>query len=234
MKESCKKWTVFFRNKIKGNYPRWPSEPMIKLLFGDYLLNRVNIPNNAAILDVGCGFGNNLLPFQERGMSCYGVEITKEISKVAEAAIRSRGYNSAVKVGSNRSIPFKDNSFDLLISSGVIHYEASEDHIHDALKEYCRILKPKGALFVATTGPQADLFKRAKKLKPHHYRIKNYDFRDGQEFFFFENQRYLHDLLQSYFMTIETGQVTEKLMKLTVDSLIAVCQTKLQAKGAGK
>lgn len=227
MDEQSKKWDKFCADKVKTNYPRWPLEPMVKLLFGDYLFNKVKIPDQAAVLDVGCGFGNNLLPFLDKGCSCFGVEITENICKIAKAALRNRGFNATFKVGHNRSIPFKDGSFDILIAAGVIHYECCAQDIHLALKEYCRVLKPNGTLFLSTTGPKHDFYKRAQKNSPHHYEIKNFDFRNGKDFFFFENKKYLHKVLKSHFNIIETGCVTEELMKFTIDQLLAVCKNKI-------
>ena len=33
------KWKRFHENKVKGNYPKWPSKPMIKSLFALEHLN---------------------------------------------------------------------------------------------------------------------------------------------------------------------------------------------------
>ncbi len=226
MEEPYKKWTDFYQYKSKEDFPRWPIEHIVKLFFGDYLTNKINIPKNASILDVGCGFGNNLLPFLLKGLTCYGTEVTEEISKIAEAVLYDRGFKVTIKIGSNRKLPFEDGLFDIVISSGVIHYEGRKEQIEEALREYSRVLKPKGVLFISTTGPAHDLFKKAKKVGPHRYQIQDYDFRNSQVFFFFENEKYLQNILKPYFKIVETGQVQERLMKRMIDTLIAVCQIK--------
>ena len=82
----------------------------------------------------------------------------------------------------------------------------------------------RGALYLSTVGPEHEIFKRSEPLGDHRYRIKNFDFRDGQEFFFFDNEQHLKSCLRSIFEDVETGQVTEKLMTLPLDFLIGVCR----------
>ena len=57
------KWSNFHQDKQKSNYPSWPVEAMVKLLFGSYLKEKPKLEKGMRVLDVGCGFGNNLLPF---------------------------------------------------------------------------------------------------------------------------------------------------------------------------
>lgn len=221
------KWSRFYKKKVKEEFPSWPMDHMVKLFFGDYLKNKINIPNNTTVLDIGCGFGNNLLPFLFKGYKCYGTEVSDDITSIAKAALRKRGYKAIIRVGNNRNIPFTSNMFDIVISSGVIHYEVSKKNIDKTLSEYCRVLKPKGALFISTTGSSHDLFKKSKKIASHRYKIMDYDFRNSQTFFFFESEKYLQQILKPYFKIIETGQVNEKLMKKTIHTLVAICQIKI-------
>ena len=58
----------------------------------------------------------------------------------------------------------------------------------------------------------------------HRYLIRNFGFRDGQEFFFFDNERYLEYYCKKIFSDVETGRVTEQLMNLPLDFFIAVCR----------
>ena len=52
---------------IDKNYPSWPSEIMLKILNGNYLKTKnIEINNKTRVLDIGCGFGNNLLPFLKK------------------------------------------------------------------------------------------------------------------------------------------------------------------------
>jgi len=225
MSDQGKNWTNFHLNKVEGNYPIWPIESMVKVLFGDYLSNGKLVFNNKTkVLDVGCGFGNNLMPFLVRGCECHGVEISDEICKLTKDIISERGFNDVpIATGHNRSLPFKKNKFDLLLSNGVIHYESNKINYLSALEEYSRVLKPGGGLFLMTTGPKHDLYQKAKPLGSHQFEIQNYDFRDGNRFFFVSEQKYLKNLLEKYFIDVEIGRETQELMGSTYDAFFAYC-----------
>ena len=88
-------------------------------------------------------------------------------------------------------MPFKDNFFDLIFSINVLHYENSEKNIIKSLKEYKRVLKKNGSVIVFTVGPEHNIFKKSKPLGNHIYEIRNWDFRNGEKYFYFENLKNL-------------------------------------------
>lgn len=221
------KWSKEFQRQSRvRQYPKWPNEAMLKVLFGGS--NYLQIPYKPApdwrVLDIGCGFANNLVPFADIGCECHGVDLHPQIAEQTQALMDERGYKVTLGVGSNRSLPFPDEHFDLLLSINTLHYEGSEQNIRAALAEFKRVLKPGGGVYISTVGPEHEIFKRAELLGNHRYRMRNYDFRDGQEFFFFESESYLRHYAEQLFPSVETGRVTEKLMKLPLDFLIALCR----------
>ncbi len=218
-------WSIFHQEKAKSNYPTWPVEVMVKVLFGSYLKEKPDLTKGMNVLDIGCGFGNNLLPFYLKGMNCHGVELTEEILAVTRKALGEKGIHDIdLKPGHNRSLPYPDGHFDLIISNNVLHYEADEANLHAGLKEYNRVLKKGGHLFLMTVAPEHDIYKRAKVLNNHIYEIQNYDFRNGQKYFYFDTLKYLESYLTQYFSTLELGQVTEKLMTQSLDFFISVAK----------
>lgn len=217
-------WSRFHSDRIKGNYPRWPNEAMLKVLFGSYSARPLKPQPGWQVLDVGCGFGNNLVPFADLGCECHGIEIHDEISALAGEALAARGYKAGIRTGSNRALPYGDRSFDLVLSVNTIHYEGSEALVLAALHEFRRVLRPGGLLFLSTAGPAHDICVRAQPLEKRVYRIRDYDFRDGQEFFFFDDEQDLKNYCSREFGEVETGRVTERLFTATVDHVIALCR----------
>ena len=226
MKKSKEDWENFSLTKVKDNYPLWPIEVMVKVLFGDYLKGeKPRIDTNTKVLDIGCGFGNNLLPFLVKGCKCSGVEITNEMATIAASIIKNRGFEEVeIKKGNNRSLPYNDSEFDLIISNNVIHYENNENDYCDALKEYSRVMKPGGWMYLTTVGPLHDIYKKSKVIGMHTFQINNWDFRDGESFFYISNLKYLNYYLNKYFAGIETGRVTESLMDVKLDFFVACCR----------
>jgi SAM-dependent methyltransferase len=215
-------WKAFHESRRATGYPKWPNEAMVKVLFGDYLETRVRPAPEWRVLDVGCGFGNNLVPFLELGCEGHGVEIDPGIAPVTTSVLAERGYRAQIGTGTNRELPYPDSHFDLLLSLNTLHYERDAAGVAAALEEFRRVLKPGGVVYISTVGPEHEIQRRAESLGEHRYRIRNYDFRDGQEFFFFDTTDDLGAAFARTYSRVETGRVTEKLMKVPLDFLIAV------------
>ena len=118
-----------------------PNETLVKIINGKYLKKQIKLKYGSKILDIGCGFGNNLLPFNKNSFKLFGTEVSKSITEIASKFLNSVGVEATIKKGFNKSLPFKGNFFDLIFSINVLHYENSEKNIIKSLKEYKRVLK---------------------------------------------------------------------------------------------
>lgn len=216
-------WNNEFLRELKAEeYPKYPNEAMLKVIFGSYLRNRPILSSNMKVLDVGCAMGSNLIPFADMGCDVHGVDIHPDISNNAKKIMKHRGYEDIdFKEGSNRNIPFSDNSFDLITSINTLHYEKNEEDMMLALNEFQRVLKPGGGLYISTVGPKHEIYNLSKPLGNHENLIQDFGFRSGERFFFFDNERYLDYYLSKIFTNVETGRVTEKLMTMDLDFLIS-------------
>ena len=66
-------WKTFHEKSIKNNsYPKYPQELMLKTVFGRNSGFNLSINKKSKIIDIGCGFGNNLIPFIDLGAKAYG------------------------------------------------------------------------------------------------------------------------------------------------------------------
>lgn len=214
------------REKKELKYPKWPNEVMLKILFGgsDYLKHPFLPQSEWRVLDVGCGFANNLVPFADIGCECHGVDLTTQMATTVQEIMDDRGYVTKIQVGSNRALPFPDAHFDLLLSVNTLHYEGTEENFLTALREFRRVLKPGGGPYISTVGPDHEIYRRAEMLGNHRYRVCDFDFRTGEQFFFCDNERYLQHYCEQVFESAETGRVTEKLINLPLDFIVALCR----------
>jgi len=92
--------------------------------------------------------------FLSRGYDYYGVDISKEVVKLARKNFRGRVDSRHFKYGDIRKLPFKDNTFDIVFSFGTI------EHIRENFKSVCeayRVLKP-GGLFITGINNKLDLW----------------------------------------------------------------------------
>jgi 2-polyprenyl-3-methyl-5-hydroxy-6-metoxy-1,4-benzoquinol methylase len=133
------------KNKISGEYAKkgeyhkklskkWRYYPIYveKMKFIKDFLNK--LPKNCKILDVGCGEGLLVEEFSKKGYNIIGLDLN---------------YSSKyVKKGNLLKMPFKDDSFDLILCLDVLeHLSVSDQPI--ALAEIKRVLKKNGRFILA-------------------------------------------------------------------------------------
>lgn len=95
------------------------------------------VPPSARILEVGCNIGNQLVLLRQLGYtSLHGIEIQ---SYAVEKA-RKQLPDAIFKEASAFAIPFPDQYFDLVFTSGVLIHIAPED-LPRALDEIRRVAK---------------------------------------------------------------------------------------------
>jgi glycosyltransferase involved in cell wall biosynthesis/SAM-dependent methyltransferase len=102
------------------------------------------IPAGATLLEAGSGSGRVLAFLSELGARSVGVDFAA--GALAEASRRHPGLR--LVAGDVSRLPFRDASFDRVVSLGVV--EHFEEGPGSALREHARVLKPGGILLVAT------------------------------------------------------------------------------------
>ncbi|MCG6958374.1 methyltransferase domain-containing protein [bacterium BMS3Abin03] len=95
--------------------------PLWSAPFGLKLLDNVQLKPNINVLDVGCGLGFPLIELSQRfGNTCkfYGVDPWQSALKRAQAKIYEyKITNTVVTKSIAEKLPFKNNSFDLIVSN---------------------------------------------------------------------------------------------------------------------
>jgi 2-polyprenyl-3-methyl-5-hydroxy-6-metoxy-1,4-benzoquinol methylase len=99
------------------------------------------VPSHVTVLDIGCGFGESLVYHQQRGCHAYGIEVDRNLLRVAEE------FNLNVKIELFSSSLYEQNFFDYVTLHQVI--EHSNDPIA-MLKEIALVLKPQGKVILTT------------------------------------------------------------------------------------
>jgi len=93
------------------------------------------------ILEVGVGAGTDHLQWARAGCTCYGVDMTEEAINTTKVHLSLNGFLSNLQCIDAETLPFPDNTFDIVYSWGVIHHSAHPDKIIDEIR---RVLKNKG------------------------------------------------------------------------------------------
>jgi ubiquinone/menaquinone biosynthesis C-methylase UbiE/uncharacterized protein YbaR (Trm112 family) len=96
-------------------------------------------------LNIGCGGGYEGLLFSGYGARYVGVDFSHNAAHFTQKLIRNGGFNGITFQAEAETLPFQDNHFDFVYSSGVLHHTPNTEQ---ALKEVYRVLKPGGIAMI--------------------------------------------------------------------------------------
>ena len=96
---------------------------------------------DARLLEVGCGMGTDLLQFARGGACCTGIDLTPRSIEIARHRFRLYDADGAFMISDGENLPFRDESFDVVYSNGVLHHTPDTA---GAIREVHRVLRPGG------------------------------------------------------------------------------------------
>lgn len=127
------------------------------------------LPKGAAVLDVGCGAGADVITALEKGFDSYGIDPSETMRNLALETITD---SKRIGEGDYEHIPFSDGTFDLVFGRYSFHYLRELDA---AYKELARVLKPGGVLVLIVSHPTYDDFKVLESGDKDTISVKLYD-----------------------------------------------------------
>jgi tellurite methyltransferase len=155
-------------------------------LFDQLLKGRIT--SGMQLLDAGCGGGRNLIYFFRSGFNVSGVDQSGEViaqiqSLAAQLAPHLRADNFRVEAIDQMS--FSDESFDVVVSSAVLHFARDEAHWRTMVQEMWRVLKP-GGIFFARLASSIGMEDQIKQIEGRRYHLP-----DGSDRFLVDEQMLL-------------------------------------------
>lgn len=147
----------------RGIIFRWPRayDLLLRLIWGRgedlyraQILQLAAIKSGKKLLDVGCGTGTLAIGAKEivRGEGLVaGVDASPRMIARAKGKAARAGVDVDFVEGTAQALPFADRSFDVVMSTTVIHClpEAQRGH---CFAEMARVLKPEGRLLLVDFG----------------------------------------------------------------------------------
>ena len=103
-----------------------------------------------SLLDAGCGGGRNLVYFLRNGFKVYGVD--QSATAIVQAKSLATELLNAIesdqfRVENVERMSFSNETFDVVVSSAVLHFANDEEHWQAMVSEMWRVLKPGGIFF---------------------------------------------------------------------------------------
>lgn len=141
---------------------RWSSR-VAKIRVRDEIIDAIAWRGDEKILDVGCGRGLLLIGAAKRvrgAARATGIDVWREedlSGNSADALIanaKAEGVADRIKVdtGDARKLPYKDSTFDLVLSSLALHNIPEAEGRAKALEEMWRVLAPGGRIAIFDVG----------------------------------------------------------------------------------
>src|SRR5258705_2502 len=155
------------------------AQPNLQEMFGSidiYLFDELlkgRITSSMRLLDAGCGSGRNLVYFLRDGFDVSGVDQSAEaIEQIQSLATAFAPHlpNGNFLVEPVEEMSFPDNSFDLVISSAVLHFARDETHWSAMVREMWRVLKP-GGIFFARLASTAGIEEKVQLIQGRRYHL---------------------------------------------------------------
>ena len=114
----------------------WPAEEILVL---DY------VPDNARVLDIGCGAGRMAIPLAEMGLDVVAIDISETMVRAAEEQARLAGVEVEFKVMDALEIQLEESGFDVaFFSYNGIELLPGRDGKRRLFEQVRRALKPDG------------------------------------------------------------------------------------------
>jgi SAM-dependent methyltransferase len=111
-------------------------------------LERAGVTVRGRVLDAGCGGGGMPLSLAEEASAVVGIDPAERFQDAGVRLGRERGLrNLHFALADGMALPFRDGTFDLVLSHAVI------EHVADApryLRECARVLAPTGHVYLST------------------------------------------------------------------------------------
>jgi ubiquinone/menaquinone biosynthesis C-methylase UbiE len=114
-------------------------------------LDQALLKPGESVLDVGCGTGGVTIPAKIRvgeNGSAAGIDPSPEMIAVARRKAQRAGIEIDFRVGVIESLPFPDETFDVVTSSLMMHHLPQHLQVK-GMAEIWRVLKPGGRLLIA-------------------------------------------------------------------------------------
>jgi SAM-dependent methyltransferase len=138
-------------------YNFWNNQKIVKQFsdakFSKYwkdFLNKFKKTSYYRVLDLGCGGGRNTELLIKMGFNTYACDLydsmVKATKKKVSGLLDKRNIEKRIVKVSMLKLPFKKESFDIVIANGVYHNTNSPSQFINAIRETNRITKKNGFL----------------------------------------------------------------------------------------
>lgn len=159
----------------------YPDENLVRLL-------KKNLPgiadlSSAIALDMGCGSGRHLALLTQLNIRrIIGIDSSQNALLLAQ-----KHFPGALLQADNRNLPIKNDSINIVIAWGSLHYNRKYDLVL-MLEEIIRLLKKDGHLFATLRSDRDTFMKRGEHLGDNTWKTDLHDISGSIVSFYHEDE----------------------------------------------
>lgn len=141
-------WKKLHSNRYFFNHPHYIGLTLVNdSSFIGLLKKFIDIDISHDVLEIGCGYGRLMNDVADNVKSITGIDISHEVLEITKNLVCDRKKNAFVKFNDGISIPFGDDTFDIVYSFSVFQH-ITKHMVYIYLKEIDRILRYNGVMFI--------------------------------------------------------------------------------------
>lgn len=127
-------------------------------------------------LDIGSGTGNYSIWLAKKGLEVTAIDESREMITIAKKKAEKDNLNIDLYLGKGESLPFAENSFDLVVSVTTIEFVHNPTKV---LREAISVLKPGGRLVIGVLtkdSPWGEFYQSKVNRDPNNVYAKSHLF----------------------------------------------------------
>lgn len=111
------------------------------------------VPHATALLDVGCGAGNNALRILQEvgdGVDVTLIDLSRPMLDRAQSRVSEATNGSVSTIQSDvRELDLGENRFDVIVAAAVLHHLREEHEWEETFAKFYRALRPGGCIWIS-------------------------------------------------------------------------------------
>ncbi len=175
------------------------------------MVEAANLRGDERVMDAGCGAGHAASSFAPHVAEVVALDFTESMLRQVELLAAARGLeNLGTRLGDVESLPFDDNTFDLVISRYSAHHWAKPAQ---ALREFHRVLRPGGQFILSDVigfdDPVCDTYLNAIEILRDSSHVRDFTLIEWRDFF--SKAQFSPEVIFTYRIYLEFEEWTRRM-----------------------